>query len=113
MSSEDWEELERLVKEIARKSGYKYDKSINLIAELTIAFLRSIIDGKRKYRVIMERLGDKAEWMTVAFTAKKIPACKHPCAFSGNLETVLSLYGFGNMNYMTLLKMMRKVPDEI
>ena len=113
MSSEDWEELERIVKEIARKSGYKQDKSINLISELTVTFLRSILDGKRKYRIITEKLGDRAEWMTVAFTAKRIPACKHPCAFSSNLEMVLSIYGFGNMNYMTLLKMMRKIPDEI
>ncbi len=101
-----WEELEKLIKDISRRSGYKSERTINLIAELTTAFLRSLLEGKRKYRAIIERLGEDAEWMAVAFLAKRIPACKHPCAFSDNLETVLSLYGFGNMNYMTLLKMM-------
>jgi hypothetical protein len=88
-------ELSEVVRKISEKRGFSDEKSKNLLSDLVIAFTRSLTDGK---------ISDVDEWMSIAFRAKRVPVCRHPCAFSDSLEKVLMKYRFTDFHFRTILR---------
>ena len=99
-------EISKLVRELAKKYGFRTDKALDIIADLTITFIRSILSSKEKLSSLSDLLGEEDEWKYVAFSVKRTPVCSSPCPISLDLESVVREYGFGNLHYFLLLKHM-------
>ncbi len=99
-------EISKLVRELARKHGFKTNKALDIIADLTITFVRSILSSKEKLSSLSDLLGEEDEWKYVAFYVKRTPVCSSPCLVSLDLENIVREYGFGNLHYFLLLKHM-------
>ncbi len=104
------EELEReisaLVRELAKEYGFTTDKALDIISDLTITFIRSILSSKRKLPALADLLKEEDEWKYVAFYVKRTPVCTSPCLISSDLESVIKEYGFGNLHFFLMLKHM-------
>lgn len=99
------ERISSTVKEMARREGFTSDKSLDIAADLAIAFIRSMLSSKRKLPILANLLDNKEqEWMYIAYYVKRTPVCSIPCRISPDLERVLQNYGFTNLQYQILFK---------
>ncbi len=99
------EVISSAIKELARREGFRSDKSLNLAVDLTLAFIKSMLSSKRKLRRLSDLLEDEEqEWKYIAYYVKRTPVCSIPCRFSSDLERILQSYGFTSLQYQVLFK---------
>ncbi len=106
MTAEKLEEvISSAVRELARREGFKSGKSLDLVVDLTLAFIRSVLSSKRRLGSLADLLDDEdQEWKYIAYYVKRTPVCSIPCRFSSDLERVLQNYGFTSLQYQILFK---------
>ncbi len=93
------------IKELARREGFRSEKSLDLAADLALAFIKSILSSKRKLENLSDLLEDEEqEWKYIAYYVKRTPVCSIPCRFSSDLERILQNYGFTSLQYQVLFK---------
>ena len=104
-STEDLEEeISSAVIRLARHYGFSSERSLRLISDLTLAFLRGVLSSKRRLSGLPEVIKDEEEWRSIAFYVKRTPVCNSPCLVSHDLEGVVREYGFGDSHYVLMLK---------
>lgn len=103
------ERISSAVIELAKLSGFSSERSLKLISDLTLAFIRGILSSKRKIPELADILKGDEEWRSVAFYVKRTPVCNSPCFISYDLESVVREYGFGDSHYVIIL---RKLSEE-
>ena len=92
------ERLRAAAKEVARANGITQEKALELVADLTLAFVDGVTKSPRF-------AGLSEEWMRIAASAKRPPNCRAPCAFSESLEHVLRVrYKFMDMHYLLAVR---------
>ncbi len=106
MAADELEEtIISAVRELAKREGFRSDKSLDLAADLTLAFIKSMLSSKRKLASLAELLdSEDQEWKYIAYYMKRTPVCSIPCRFSSDLERVLQNYGFTSLQYQVLFK---------
>ncbi len=82
-----------LVSRYAEIKGFKEEKSKKLLFDLVAAFMNSLTS---------EKIPEVEEWMSIAYRAKRIPVCRHPCLFSEDLERVLISHKFREFHFKVI-----------
>ncbi|MCS7103569.1 MAG: hypothetical protein NZ992_06795 [Candidatus Korarchaeum sp.] len=98
------EEVSSAVIRLAKHYGFSSERSLKLISDLTLAFLRGVLSSKQKFSGLSETLRDEEEWRSIAFYVKRTPVCNSPCFISHDLEGIVREYGFGDSHYVLMLK---------